>query len=256
MALEPLRIIKNWLKGTLTREEVWDNIANPLVQWANRTSNNLKQIALDLNGITYRYTNDGKKSQTTPIITRIATLEAQQDGVGARNVSLDVSTQTKIKLVGSDGENLSATNTGLVTFNATTDIGELVTREITANLELTLTGTHWGFTGDGDLTDYKLWVCLIDTGSAVILGVAADPDRQTITTADDETAAGSVNSIEKVYVTTALSAENNCIWIGWVNAAYDDTGNAGGENFWTVQNAVGDINLGIRTTVFQGEVLF
>lgn len=256
MPLEPLKIIKNWFTNTRTREENWDEINNNLASWATRTNNNLKQVGLDIGGATYDYNNNGKATQTTPVTTRLASLESQiaTPIIGARNIALDLSTQSKIKIVGADGESLSSTNKGLVSFNSTATPGELITREITTNMEVTLTGAHWGFDGDGDLADFPLWVLFLDTGSSVILGVAAQGGRQSLAAADADTAVGNITTVSKVLVTTAPSGTLNISYLCWVKADFDDTGNAGGENFWTVQNSFGDINIGPVQTLFFGEV--
>jgi len=252
--LEPLKIIKNWLTNTNTRESNWDSINDQLLSWATRTNNNLKQLGLDINGADYDFNNVGKATQTTSVVSRITTLESQSAIIGTRNIGLDLSVQSKIKLIGADGTNLSSSNPGLVSFNSTSDAGELVTREITSNLEVTLTGVHWGFDGDGDLTDMPLWVILLDTGSTAILGVAAQGGRQAITAAESDTAVGNITTFGKVLVSTIPAATLNATYLGWVKADFDDTGNAGGENFWTVQNGTGDINIGPVQTLFFGEV--
>lgn len=254
--LEPLKIIKNWLTNTNTREENWDNINDQLLAWATRTNNNLKQLGLDINGADYDFNNVGKATQTTSVISRITTLESQiaTPTIGARNIGLDLSVQSKIKIVGSDGTSLSSTNKGLVSFNSTSDPGELITRELTSNIEVTLTGAHWGFDTDGDLTDFPLWVLFLDTGSGVILGVAAQGGRQSLAAADADTAVGNITTASKVLVNTAPAGTLNISYLGWVKADFDDTGNAGGENFWTVQNGAGDINIGPVQTLFFGEV--
>lgn len=252
--LEPLKTVKNWLTNTRTREENFDEINNNLLAWATRTNNNLKQLGLDINGALYDFNNVGKATQTTSIVTRVTAIESQAAIVGTRNLGLDLSTQSKIKIVGADGTALSTANKGLVHLNSTANAGHLVTREITANMELTLTGAHWGFDTDGDLTDYPLWILLMDTGSSVILGVAAQGGRQSLAAADSDTAVGNITTISKVLVSSALAGTLNISYLGWVKADFDDTGNAGGENFWTIQNSFGDINIGPVQTLFFGEV--
>lgn len=254
--LQPLRFVKNWNRGTSTREENWDEIANKTAAHALQTDNNLKQLGLDIGGPNYAYNGIGRGTQSVNVVSRIDTLEAQSGIIGSRNLGIDVSTQSKIKIFGADGSNLSSSNKGLVTFNSTSSIGGLVTRELTSNLEVTLTGAHWGNDTYGDLTDYILWVLMIDTGTDTILGVTAQGGRQTIASADAATTPGSITSIEDVLVSTAIASTYNCTYIGWVKADFDDTGNAGGENFWTVQNGVGDINLGTVPTLMEGTFIW
>lgn len=254
--LEPIRFDKNWNRNTNTREANWDEIANKTSTFATQTNNNFKQLGLDINGADYQFNGVGRATQTTPIISRITTLENTSAVLGTRNLGLDLSDTTKIKVIGADGNNLSTSNKGLITFNSSSNSGRLVTREITSNMEVTLTGCHWGLDGKGDQTDYILWVMFIDTGSAAILGVGAQGGRQSLTTSDDETAVGNVNSLSKVLVSSALSSTNNVTYMGWVKADFDDTGNAGGENYWTVQNGKGDINIGYHQSFFEGTVIF
>jgi hypothetical protein len=244
MALEPLKIVKRWFTNSPNVQECWDEIADKVSAFASRSNNNLKQLGVDLGGETYDFNNQGKGNQSVPLVTRMAALETPNTAIGTQNLALDLSTPSIVKLVQANGTALSSTLPGKATFNSTSDIGGLVTRNITAELTLTLTGCHWGLDTLGDLTDRKLWILLIDTGSTVILGVDATGGRKTVTAADAETVSTSVNSIEKVFVTSEPGGEYNCIYLGWVNANFDDTGNAGGENFWTIQTGVGDINLG------------
>lgn len=244
MALEPLRIIKQWFTNSPNIEKCWDEIADKVSAFALRTNNNLKQLAQDLGGADYDFNNNGQKTQATSILTRIEAVEGTQAILGTRNIGLDLSSTNIVRIVQSEGSELTSLDPGSVTFNDASNPGELVTRTIAAPLSLTLTGCHWGFDTLGDLTDKKLWIVLIDTGSSVILGVDATGGRQTVSPADAETVASSVNSIEKVYVTSEPGGIYNCVYLGWINADFDDTGNGGGENYWTLQTAVGDINIG------------
>lgn len=254
--LLPLRFKKNWNQGTNSREENWDELANKCAAYGLQTNNNLKQLGLDIGGATYAFNGIGRGTQSINVINRLDTLEAQSGIIGSRNIGLDLSTQSKIKVIGADGSNLSSTNKGLMSFNSTSNIGQIVTRDITSNLEVTLTGAHWGHDASGDLTDYVLWILMIDTGTTVILGVTAQGGRQTIASSDTFTTPGSIVSIEDVLVSSAPASTYNCTYIGWVKADFDDTGNAGGENFWTVQNGVGDINLGSAPTRVEGTFIW
>jgi hypothetical protein len=256
MALEPIKFIKNWFKNTRTREENWDEIATKMAAYSVRTNNNLKQLGLDLDGSDYNFNNVGRTTQTTPIVDRLDTLESTINAIGTRNLGISLASQDTVAITGSDGTALSSSNEGIVTFNETSDAGDLVTREVIANVSLTLTGCHWGFDTEGDLTDYRLWVLWMDDGSDAILGVAAEGGRETVTAADAETVASNVNSIEKVYTSATVSSTLNCTYMGWIKANFDDTGHAGGENYWTIQNSTGDVNIGSFQTFFEGEVRF
>lgn len=215
-----------------------------MTAFAGRTNNNLKQLGLDINGASYDFNNNGVATQSQSLVSRITVLEAVGSPLGAKNLGLDFSTAGVIKLVQADGTELSTTEPAVITINASATAGQLVTRNLTAALQLTLTGCHWGYGTLGDLTDHKLYISLIDTGTAFILGVDQTGGRETVTPADAETVSTSVTSSEKVFCTSEPASEYNCYYIGWVKAAFDDTGNAGGEDFWTIQTGVGDVNLG------------
>lgn len=254
--IEPIRFNKNWNLNTRTREENWDEITSKVSSFGTRTNNNLIQLGLDIGGPSYIYNGSAKKTQDTPILDRISTLETTINSIGTRNIGLDLSDQSKIKIVGADGSNLSSSNKGIITFNESSDAGDIVTRELTSNLEVTLTGCHWGNGTYGDLTDYILWVLFIDTGTSAVLGVAAQGGREIILSADAETVQTSVNSIEKVLTSSTVSSTYNIIYAGFVRANFDDTGNAGGEDYWTVQNSAGDVNIQPIQTYFEGTVVF
>jgi len=254
--LDPIRIKKNWNTNTNSREENWDEIANAVTFHGLQTNNNFKQIGLDIDGANYQFNGVGRSTQTTSIISRLTTLENTAAIVGTRNLGIDISTQSTVTLDGADGTNLSTTNPAVVTFNSTVTAGQLVSRNITANVSLALTGCHWGHDTFGDLTDYILWLLLLDTGTTTIFGIAAQGGIQTVTAANAQTAAGSVTAIGHVYVSAAVPATYNCSYIGWVRADFDDTGNPGGENFWTVQNGVGDVNASPVQSYFEGTVAF
>ena len=254
--IEPIRFVKNWNRNTRTREENWDEIADKITAFGTRSNNNFIQLGLDIGGTTYDYNGNGQKTQATPVLDRFTTLEATINTVGTRNIGLDISSDNVVKIVGSDGSNLSSTNKGIVTFNESSDAGDLVTRELTDNIELDLTGCHWGFDTTGDLTDFVLWILFIDTGSTAVLGVAARGGRETITAADAETVVTNVNSIEKIYTEATISSTYNVSYMGWVKANFDDTGNAGGENYWSIQSSQGDVNIQPAQTYLEGTVAF
>ena len=254
--IEPIRFVKNWNLNTRTREENWDEIANKISQFGTRTNNNFIQLGLDIGGTTYSYNGVGAKTQATPVLDRLDTLEATINTLGTRNIGLDLSDTTKIKVVGADGTNLSSTNKGIVTFNESSDAGDLVTREITANTEVTLTGCHWGYDTLGDLTDVVLWVLFIDDGTNAVLGVAAQGGRETITAANAETVQSNVDSLSKVLTESTISSTYNVTYLGWVKADFDDTGNPGGENYWTVQGSAGDVNIQPVQTYLEGTIVF
>jgi len=250
--LEPIRFEKNWFKNSKTAEANWDEIADKTASYALRTNNNLKQIGLDINGSAYVFNGDGRATQTTAMVSRITTLEATINSIGTRNIGLSLSSPNIVAVVGNDGTSLSSTNAGVVIFNESSDAGDLISRNVTANISITLTGAHWGHDTYGDLTDYILWVLFIDNGTDAILGVTADGSKQTVAAADTSVTASDINLLTEVLVSSAVASTYNVTYLGWLKCDFDDTGNAGGENYWTIQSSQGDVNIGTFQTRFAG----
>lgn len=256
LGLEPLRIIKRWFDNTFDIEGAFDEIANKVGSWSSRTDNNLKQVGLDINGDEYSFNNNGKATQTSSIVSRLNALALSQAEIGTRNLSLVVSPVNIVKLVSGDGTDLSTSNIGYVTFSSTAVPGEIINYELTANLSITLTGAHWGLDTTGDYTDFILWLMLIEVSGTVILGVSARGGRDSIASVDTTTVNTSVSTRDKVFVSSTVGADGNATDIGFIKANFDDTGNAGGENYWTIQSGVGDIVFGQFHSIHEGTVIF
>lgn len=78
MPADTLDILKNWFTGTTVREVNWDNLRNPLMDWAESMNNNINQFRIDVLGSTYSYDNDGLANQSGPLrdfTTEISTLD-------------------------------------------------------------------------------------------------------------------------------------------------------------------------------------
>lgn len=254
--LAPLRFVKNWNRGTDTREENWDELARKTAAFGLQTNNNLKQIALDIGGPTYGFNGVGRGTQSINLISRIDSLEDTSGVIGAANIGLDTSVVSVCEIVSADGTDLSATNKGIVTFNSSTTAGQIVRRDITANLSVALTGAHWGNDTYGDLTDYVLWIVMFDNGSDCVLGVTAQGGRQYIPSTDTSITPANIVSVEDVLVSSAISSNYNVTYVGWFKADFDDSGNAGGENFWTIQSGIGDVNFQATPSLYEGTVLW
>jgi hypothetical protein len=246
--IHPLKFVKAWFRNNFVEEVHWDEIVNKVGAWAAWTNNNLKQLGLDIGGETYDFNNVGKKTQSIPVFTRLTTLEGVNAGV--LNIGIDITDSTRVTLVGSTGSVLSSSNSGKVVINETSDAGSLLTYTLTSSQSVLLTGAHWGFDGEGDLTDYPLWLIFIDTGSTVVLGVTAEGGKESVTSSDCKTAPGDVTSRSHVLVSSAVSGTSNVLYFGWVKANFDDSGGAS-ENLWTLQSGAGDVNLGATSTYLE-----
>ena len=149
-----------------------------------------------------------------------------------------------IKITGSDGTALSASNYGWITLPSAT-AGRLVTLSMTADVTINLTGAHWGFGTKGDLTNYILYVYAINDAGTLRWGAGAKPNRNVVLDADDTATATSVTTYEKVLINSLLTGGANAYArvVGWFKASFDDTGGAA-EDLWAVQTGVGDIQQG------------
>lgn len=254
MSLESLKITKTWKSGNDVEEADFNAITDPVVAWATRTNNNLKQLGLDINGSSYSFNNEGRATQTKSLVERITVLEGEQPGF--KNLALDLSTTGTIELVSADGSDLSAANYGIVNFNSESSPGAIASINVEANISFSIIGCHWGLGGEGDFSDVVLWVYLINDGGSVRLGVSKDGGRSFIADSDDVTTSTNATSSEKIMVDTALTGDRNCVIMAWMKANFDDTGNAGGEDHWTVQTGAGDINLGPHQAYFSGSFEF
>ena|SRR3990167_8859243 len=261
MALELLKILRRWGTGNQSSVDDWNNITDPLLAWSRRTNENLKQIGLDINGATYDFNNNGRATQTSSLVGRLDTLELQQSGPGTRNLGFAIDTVSTMTIAAADTSALSATNIGYVGITstvdaATADAGEIKVLELTANLSTSLIGCHWGLGTLGDFTDIPLWVYLIDVAGTAVLGVSAEGGKRYAIASDCFTTLTSVVSREDMAVSSAVAANSNLMEVGMVFADFDDTGNALGEDYWTIQRAIGDIHFGASRYLREGVFYF
>lgn len=242
--LVPIQFVKNWNRNTNTREMNWDEIADKCAAYSLRTNNNLKQLGLDLGGQAYSFNNVGRATQVRSVVDRLSVLEGNQIVSGIGNIAIDVSDTTKVVITSADGTALTATNPGFVAINSATTSGLINQYLITANVTITLTGAHWGLDGLGDFTDRLLRIVALDTGAGVVFGIAAKGGRTTIALANTKTVASNVVNDNMILVSSVAGADNSILEIGWFKADFDDTGNPGGENYWTIQTGVGEVVIG------------
>jgi len=258
MGLEVLNIVKRWATANNVEVKDFDEITNKIVSWSSRTNNNLKQLGLDVNGASYEFNNVGRATQARSLVSRISTVETATAGTKSANIGLDLSTSVAIvSMTGSDGSALAADNVGYVTYNDGTAMGYLVTRSAVANIDLTLTGCHWGMGTTGDFTDVPLHIYGIDSGSATILGVSQAGGLSFVAAANCETVTTSVTDRDSIICSAAVSANSYCTHLGTVLADFDDTGNTGGEDYWSLQSGtVGDAVVGDEIGIFERDIYY
>lgn len=149
-----------------------------------------------------------------------------------------------IKITGANGTALSASNYGWVTLPDPTNVGQLLTFSVTADVTLNITGAHWGHGTKGDLTGEILRVLAINDNGTLRFGVALLGGRNCVLNTDVSSTQTSVTAPEHIYSSpTVASNTNSCREIGFFRANFDDTGGAA-EDLWAVQTGVNDVVTG------------
>jgi hypothetical protein len=165
---------------------------------------------------------------------------------GTINIGLAAGTTTNandsIVIQGADGNALSTTNPGFVVCQSATP-GQLTVFQITADVTIDLTGAHWGFGTNGDLTDQPLSVLFLNNDGAASWGVAQYGGRSLVLDTEDSATGTDINLWNEVLVSTALTADAQALHVGYFKANFDDTGGAA-EDLWSVQTGDDDLVLG------------
>ena len=252
--LDYLKIVDRWSKGNFVDVKDWKDMRDVLVAWAAKMTSNMKQVGLDLQGTDYQFNNSGAKTQTTSIIDRLDALGAARGYLGVANLGLDLDTANILKLVSSSGLDLDIENKGYVVFNSTTDAGQVITRELEANISMTLDGCQWGYDTTGDHSDVVLYLVMIDDGTQAVLGITPFGGRTSVADTYCKTVAGNVTDFEHIFVSSAITGTCNITEMGWILADFDDTGGPV-ENYWTLQSDPGEVNIG-RILPHYGEYYF
>jgi hypothetical protein len=258
MVLIPLRFNRSWFTRNAVEAADLQEIAEKTVQDSTRQNNNLKQLGLDIGDNDYQFRNTGERTQSVSILSRIASIEATTF-IGAKNISIGTGTGT-LTIKAGDGTDLSNTNIAYYSLNSTSSIGRIVSLPVNSSITFTLTGAHWGLDGLGDVTDEVLHLYAIDDAGTARTGISRQGGLTKISASDTTTSAGACTTIAKILVdATVVTATCSCTEMAWVFADFDDTGNIGGENFWTIQSAVNDRHLAERGDLFvptRGRVYF
>lgn len=170
-------------------------------------------------------------------------LEATQTSVSADS----------IKVTSGNGDDLSSSNPAFIGINSST-AGQVTAFKVTSDVTIDLTGAHWGFGGDGDLTDHELFVYAINDAGTLKWGVSTLHNLTEVLAANDDQSAANITSYEKVLVSSTLTADSPCVLVGWFKANFDDT-NGSSEDLWTVQTGAGDIRLGPRGSYRMADII-
>ena len=117
--------------------------------------------------------------------------------------------------------------------------------KVTSDTTILLTGAHYNFDGEGDLTAFPLRVYWIyDNNATIKWGVGIIGGKTTVVdTVTDDDPANITNSYQ-ILTDSALTAGTwSCDDIFWFLADRDDTGGAS-EDLWSVNTGAGSLNVG------------
>ena len=154
LGLIPLKYVKNWFQGTFTAEKNWDELANKTQGWSVVTNNNLAQVGLDIGGVSYQYNNQGRKTQTVPILDRLNSLELVIDRPGYSNLGVRFSNSlSPVIICAQDGTDLSDTNTAKIVIQSNNSLGTNQSNAydvytLTANIIIPMQFSTFGFSGN------------------------------------------------------------------------------------------------------------
>jgi len=165
------------------------------------------------------------------------------------NLGLGAPTATTITIRGSNGSALTPENPGWITTPSAT-AGQLTLFPVTANVDILLTGAHWGFGTLGDLTDQPLSVLALNNNGSLVWGVAQHGGRSLVLDSEDSATATDINLWNEVLVSSALSADAQAVHFGYFKANFDDTGGAS-EDLWAIQTGDGDMVVGGNIHILQ-----
>ena len=191
-------------------------------------------------------TYDASASGPKKVLIGAATAGAQQAGWFS-NAGLAAATTTNandsIKFTGATAA-LSSTNPLYVNVMSAATVGLVTRLSATADVTINLTGAHWGYGTNGDLTGSELYAYLINDAGTLKYGVSVTAGYTTITQALSSATATDINLTTEMLVNSTLSATSTCMEIGKFLANFDDTGGAA-EDLWAVQTTVGQMNVGV-----------
>ena len=247
MSLPLLKYVKGWFRNNRVEPEHWDEVTTKTGAWASEIGNDIKQLGLDVGGSAYDFNGNGRAALSSNLNGRVTTLEASSL-VGASNIGIDISVSSTVELTAADQTDLSASNLGQVVLNYTNTAGYMKKYNLSSNLSVVLTGAAFGFSED--LTDYPLWILLIDTGSAIVLGVSPKGGVESAASANCKTLVADCTARTHILCSSAVSSASNCIGFGWIKTNFDYTGGAS-EKLWTIQSSQGDVNIGPAPTYLE-----
>ncbi len=163
IGLKPLKYIKKWLNKTTVKPEDWDEIANKTSTWANTLNLNLTQIGLDIAGNSYVFNNNGLRSLSNSITSRLGAVEYTLGSSVNTNMTVSISGTVATTIL-ADGSVITIDNPGYI--QTSTGI-----YQVTEPLEVDFTSDTFGDTSGGGRY-YCFYIMVIN--ETVPLGLGAD----------------------------------------------------------------------------------
>lgn len=163
------------------------------------------------------------------------------------NVGLTPQTTTNtrdtIRISGASAA-LSAANVAFFPMPSAAAAGVSSNLTLIADVDIVLTGAHWGQGTLGDLANAILRVYAINDNGTLKFGVGYIGGRTSIVDTNTSATATSVTEPEYFLVNSALSSGTwPCVEIGGFLAAFDDTGGAA-EDLWSINSGVNSVRVG------------
>ena len=147
--------------------------------------------------------------------------------VGLYNVGFKQGADTsQLRIAGGDGNSLGATNIGFIRVPKSST-NSLSTYTISSNIDIDLTGAHWGLDGKGDNYLVYLRVYAINNLALGVTtwGVGMQGGFTYVTDAQTSITAASITTPEMILTNNAVSAQNDCYDVGYIEASFIDASN-------------------------------
>lgn len=166
--------------------------------------------------------------------------------IGLKPVTTN-NTNDTIRITSRDWTPLSPSNPGYVCI-ADVVSGKAKVFKVTANVDMLLTGMNPGLSDD--VSDYAISFYAINNDGVLTWGYSAIPNHKLISGSDDSATQAGVTQVNHFFVKSALTADAQCVEVGWAKCDFDFTGGAA-ELLWEIQTGDGDINLGICPLIWK-----
>lgn len=144
---------------------------------------------------------------------------------GAYNIGFSQGADSSVVRIRGLGASLSATNPGFVVIRSATASNGFTLFTVTADVDIDLTGAHWGLDGAGNLSGIALRVYAINDAGTLRWGICLQGGFTSISSTQETTTAASVTAPETFLTNSAVGATSKVLDIGYVSAGFTDASN-------------------------------